>query len=408
MLDFKITIDNVDIDDQSLTFDIKGERINGLHKSIVNSLRRTLLSAIPTVAFRTELNDSDIIIVKNNTSLHNEFLLHRISLIPIYVNPDDFSKQYLFYLKVDCNPDIPVKTITANDFKIFPRKEEIDSKDIKLEYYDLTSPLTDDQKEEIFRPFDFKTSKEYCIITELKSTNSIETKQELELYGSPSVSYAYENSRWCAVSCATYSFKKDDVLFKKILKEKIVVNDIPEEKYEEYEKELSISESERYFHRDISMEPNYYEFKIDSTHFMNSKELFIQASEIMMDQIKILKDEFPKISSGDDSILELQSNKENVYKIIVQGYDDTIGNTLQSFISRYMIDNDSLFSVCGYKRTHPLEETIVFYLTINVNHKISRANDTQKIVNIIQELQEACDNLINLYALIKKEAEKEL
>ena len=408
MLDFEITIDNVDIDDQSLTFDIKGERINGLHKSTINSLRRTLLSAIPTVAFRTELNDSDIIIVKNNTSLHNEFLLHRISLIPIYVNPDDFSKQYLFYLKVDCNPDIPVKTITANDFKIFPRKEEIDVKDIKLEYYDLTSPLTDDQKEEIFRPFHFKTSKEYCIITELKSTNSIETRQELELYGSPSVSYAYENSRWCAVSCATYSFKKDDMLFKKVLKEKIVVNDIPEEKHEEYEKELSISESERYFHRDSSMEPNYYEFKIDSTHFMNSKELFIQSNEIMMDQIKILKDEFPKISSGDESILELQSNKENVYKIIIQGYDDTIGNTLQSFISRYMIDNDSLFSLCGYKRTHPLEEIIIFYLSLNMNHKISRASDTQKIVNIIQELQEACDNLINLYALIKKEAEKEL
>ena len=43
-----------------------------------------------------------------------------------------------------------------------------------------------------------------------------------------------------------------------------------------------------------------------------------------------------------------------------------------------------------------------------MNHEISRASDTQKIVNIIQELQEACDNLINLYALIKKEAEKEL
>ena len=66
MLDFEITIDNVDIDDQSLTFDIKGERINGLHKSIVNSLRRTLLSAIPTVAFRTELNDSDIIVIFKN------------------------------------------------------------------------------------------------------------------------------------------------------------------------------------------------------------------------------------------------------------------------------------------------------------------------------------------------------
>ena len=73
-----------------------------------------------------------------------------------------------------------------------------------------------------------------------------------------------------------------------------------------------------------------------------------------------------------------------------------------------MINDESIFSMCGYKKTHPLEEIIIIYLTLNINNEISKSNTNQKIFHIIKELQETCDHLINLYALIKKEAEKEL
>jgi DNA-directed RNA polymerase subunit L len=410
-MDFKIDIDNVDFKNNSLTFDIKGERKLGLDKSIVNSLRRILLSSIPRVAFRTNIDDSDIIVVKNDTSLHNEFMLHRISLIPLYFNPDEFSKQFLFHLKVESDPENPIKTIYANDFNIYPLNEHIESeglKEVKLENYDLTKPLDSEEKEKILRPFEFNGEKSYCMVTELKSTNSTDVKQSLELYGSPSVSYAYENARWGAVSCACYSFKKDKELFKKILKEKVLVNDIQKEKENEYAKELFIGESERYFHRDMNTEPYWYEMKIDSIHFMNSKELFLRANQIIMNQFEMLKNEIPKISTGEESILELKSNKENVYQLIIQGVDDTIGNTLQSFISRYMIDDESVFSICGYKRTHPLEEVIILYLSLNPKNKVFKSNETQTTFTIINTLREACDGLINVYSLIKDAAEKEL
>ena len=80
----------------NITFDIKGDSEHGLDKSIINSIRRVLLSSIPTVGFRTEIDQSDITIVKNNTSLHNEFLLHRMGLLPLYIDPTDFNKNYLF------------------------------------------------------------------------------------------------------------------------------------------------------------------------------------------------------------------------------------------------------------------------------------------------------------------------
>ena len=89
MSDFKVTIpkDTVELNNNSLTFLKVWDPKYGLDKTIVNGLRRTLLSSIPGVAFKTE-EDNDITIVTNNTSLRNEFMLHRITMIPLYINPD--------------------------------------------------------------------------------------------------------------------------------------------------------------------------------------------------------------------------------------------------------------------------------------------------------------------------------
>ena len=95
---------------------------------------------------------------------------------------------------------------------------------------------------------------------------------------------------------------------------------------------------------------------------------------------------------------------ENTCHLIVEGFDDTIGNIIQSHISLYMIDENSISSLCGYKKTHPLENTIEFYLTFNPNNKISNSGNQQKINALIQIFQEACENLIIIYSNIQKEA----
>ena len=61
--------------------------INDISVPLANSIRRTILSDIPSVSFDdTWIDDDDarsIRIVKNTSGLHNEFLSHRLSLIPI-------------------------------------------------------------------------------------------------------------------------------------------------------------------------------------------------------------------------------------------------------------------------------------------------------------------------------------
>ena len=393
----------------SIEFDIKGDSNVGLDKSIINAIRRTLLSSIPCVSFRTDMDQSDIIMEKNNTSLHNEFLLHRVALLPLYINPIEYNKQYLFYLNVE-NVDQPVKTITAGDFQIFPLKKNIDPdliKSIDKNNYDLGNPIPDKEKNAILRPFKFKNKNSYCILTELKNNNST-VKQDLELYGVPRVSFGYENARWQSVSCAAYSFKKNNDLFKKVLEEKIITEKVENKK--EFEKELFISESERYFYRDNSAEPFWYDFKIDSIHHNSSKDLFIMAIDIITKNLEILSKEFSKLTTDEDSIMHLEKDRsnDNIYSINVHNNDDTIGNIIQSHISRYLIDNDSVLNMCGYTKVHPLKDNIIFNLSINPNNKIFNADIDQKIVSFIQVFQEACSDLTYIYSKIKDEAENKL
>ena len=393
-----------------ITFDIKGDFENGLDKSIINSLRRVLISSIPTIAFRTKINNSDIIIQKNNTSLHNEFILDRIGLIPLYINPIDYQRQYLFYLNVKSSQVEPLTTITAKDFNIYPLKKNIpmdDNIEINTDSYDRTNPLSEKEKAEIFRPFSFKGKEEYCIITELKSTKS-SMEQELELYGVPSLSYSYEDAKWQAVSCATYSFKRNEELFEKVFQEKVDLNKIAKSNQAKFKKELWISESERYFHRDKNSEPYWYTFKIDSEHYMKPKELFLLSNQLIIDQLEKLINEFPKITTGEKSLLTLESVNEGIFKITAHGYDDTIGNIIQSFISVNMIDDTSIISVCGYKKKHPLEDIIDFTVSLNKNNKVFQMNKPQQIVSIIEIFHTTCNLLIQTYSLIRSEADKKL
>jgi DNA-directed RNA polymerase subunit L len=258
--------------------------------------------------------------------------------------------------------------------------------------------ITEKEKQDIFRPF---RDKYYTDITELKS-NSSEDSYEIELYGVPRISYAYEDARWQAVSMATYSFKRDDEKFKEIIREKIELENIPDEERYNFGKSLEISESERYFHRDKMCEPYWYEFKIDSVHFMNSKELFIKANEIIIQELEIFKDNLRQISNKEDTRLSIEKVDENIYTLYVFGGDDTIGNIIQQEISKN-IDDDSDFQVCGYKKVHPLENIIVF----NISLKENKTNE-QQIIKIIEVFTENCNTLIDIYNTMISEAKKNL
>ena len=61
MVDISISYpENGKSEKNSIIFDIHGNKEQGLNKSIINSIRRVLLSSIPSVAFPTEMKNTDL------------------------------------------------------------------------------------------------------------------------------------------------------------------------------------------------------------------------------------------------------------------------------------------------------------------------------------------------------------
>ena len=408
-----LSIVNPKSEDRTLSFTVSGDETTGLDVSIVNSLRRILLSEIPTVAFRTdEGTNLDIKMEVNNTSLHNEFILHRISLVPLYIDPSEFNRNLLFHRSVKHDGQEPFKFITTEDFNIYPLKDEIDEDTdlsiLDINNYDLKKKLSNVEKTNMFRPFKdpFNGNDNFIMITELKNTNTPDTFQELSFYGVPSVSVAKEHARWQAVSNATYTYVKDDELFQQIAKDKCDIKGITnDEEREKFIQSLELSESERYFYKDINGEPFKYEFTITSAHYHTSKDLFLQANEIMVDKLKLIKDHLIQmIKGGESSILVKQHmntsglEAENVYDFVITDQDDTLGNVLQSHIVKNFITDESLISFSGYKRSHPLEEFITLTIGINPKNKaVEGKTDEQKVTAIVQSLDNIIEDTIKIY-----------
>ena len=89
--------------------------LNNVDKSLVNALRRTIMSDIPTFKFRTEPYDyNDVNIIKNTCPLHNEFLIHRIGMIPIYIEDiDSFDpEKYIFRINKKNDSDTIIDVTT--------------------------------------------------------------------------------------------------------------------------------------------------------------------------------------------------------------------------------------------------------------------------------------------------------
>ena len=432
--DRQFTVTNVQHDKGSLQFVLSGSHEYGLDKSVANAIRRTLLNDIPTVAFEVDEDQQgqqDITMVTNDTALHNEMMMHRIGLIPLYLNPDTFMKNYFFECHVKHEGKQPFQFVTSNDMNIYPlrshlakriddlRDESVTDQDPHEESnlnevlethspdnYDLLKPLTQKEKDKILRPFEFRGSKNYCLLNELKNTNTENTFQSLHFFGSPSVKTGKENSRYQAVSQASYSFLKDDDMIQQVLKDKLKLDAVEKDGEDEYTQKFLLGESERYFYRDADNEPNRYIFKVKSCHYYDSGELVKRSLEILMDECSNIKRSFLHILQEKESPISVKPIDERTYHYTLNNQGHTMGSLIQSHIVRRCLENKGILTLCGYKQPHPLEESIVLYVTINPLNKIAKEPELSKFQLLtsflMDQMEEIRGELKEILAVLKK------
>ena len=110
-------IANLKEEDGRMTF-----TISNIDVSYINAIRRTILSDIPIVVFKTTLYEENNAVITVNTSrLNNEIVKQRLSCIPIHIDYLDTSKDsienYLLELDVENKTDTTM-IVTTKDFKI--------------------------------------------------------------------------------------------------------------------------------------------------------------------------------------------------------------------------------------------------------------------------------------------------
>ena len=316
--------------------------------SYVNALRRTILSDIPIVVFKTTPHEENKANITFNTSrLRNEIIKQRLSCIPICI--PDFKdmglKNYLLELDVENKTDT-MMIVTTKDFKI--RNLETDTF------------LDDDRVKKIFPPFVAENGKEYYIdFLRLRPKLSDEIPGErIKLTCEFSVSTARDDSMFnitgtCAYGCTTDPVKMEEEL--EIRKQKWKDEDKSEAEIKFEAANWVLLEGLRYVKR------NSFDFIIQSVGIYENDQIIIKACDILNAKFEALnmllsQDEF-KINASDNTM-------ENCYDVILVNEDYTIGNILNFELYTSFYLNLDLLNYVGFKKMHPHDSNSILRLAL--------------------------------------------
>ena len=317
---------NIKYSDDNLTFELDNKS-NDFKISLCNAIRRILLSEIETYC----LDEEKIEFVENNSILNNEFLKHRLSLIP-FICDKNYEYEKLVIRCMANNDSENIKSIYVNDFEIY---DETTETKLNIKNY-------------------------------LKYPNILFTKIQNNQYFSFEARFSkgisFKNgSKHCPVSSCVVTFKKDENKIKEVTKT-MSEND---------KKSFNLLENQKLFKKNKLGHPEIYEFNIESIGFYDGKTLIKKAIDILNEKLNEAKDKFTEIEF-----------KDNFYELRMNECNDTIGN----LVSSYLQDIDEV-SYSGYLIEHPLKNEVLLKLKTS----LSKKNLIDKINSKIKEI----NNLLN-------------
>lgn len=388
-------LNNFELEHETLKFDV-----HNLSHSFLNALRRLIISDIETLAFRTEYGkESDIKIHKNTSSLHNEFLAHRLSLVPIHYdtkNISSFEKDKLeFFIDVVNTSTQPLEVTT----------EHIQIRDLSKTPHTLLS-------KEACRKF-FPANRitgDYISLNRLKANRSglAEEGETLNITMKADKSTGKEHARYTPTCVSIFTNKRDDekikVELQKRLQEKETVLQAQNKKNltvaekQDFIQSFMLSEADRFFQTDSNGEPNAFNFTIESdgrilSHLILDKSLFVLEEKI--------NNFMKKLNSEDEEQLEIAKSDSIMlaYKFIFNDEDHTLGYLYQNYLYELFQNvEEPKIKYVGCSVPHPLENKMVIQIGL-VNSSLNTdyikelfnetSNELKKIIHLLKNEMKA-------------------
>lgn len=339
------------------------------HVTYANTLRRLMLTAVETVAFRADMTSTgsttDVFVKRNDTPMTNEMLADRIGLIPIRVldpltwNPD----KYIFKLHTKGNKDTTTY-VKAGDFTIVEKlpsvggEEEMENeKIIPTEVFFPPNPITGDS----------------CLIATLQP-GSGPTEQAIELVAKATKGTGREHARFSPVSQCSYEYTVDndperiEEMFENwLIVAKKISGKLEKEsdRYQVLRREFNTMQIKRCYKRNDKGEPDSFDFTVETAGVLPVRYIVERACEVgekmCSHYVNLAKGDIPpeiSISPADARIVG--------YDFLIRGHDHTLGNLLQTWLVEHHIEGEiePKITYAGYKVPHPLRDEMVLRIGV--------------------------------------------
>ena len=322
--------------------------ISNTDVSYVNAIRRTILSDIPIVVFKTTPYEENKANITFNTSrLNNEIIKQRLSCIPICISDltDMSYKNYLLELDVENKTDTVI-IVTTKDFKI---------RNLVTDTF-----LEDGEVKKIFPPFISPNGHEYYIdFLRLRPKISDEIPGEkIKLTCEFTVSTARDDSMFNITGTCSYGCTPDPIKIQEELQ-------IRKQKWKDEgktEDEIKFEAANWVLLEGLRYVKKYsFDFIIQSLGIYENEQIIMKACDILNDKFKELE---RLISQDEIEINPSDSTMENCYDVILANEDYTIGNILNYELYQVFYNDTKFLEYVGFKKMHPHDNDSILRLCL--------------------------------------------
>lgn len=328
-------------DGKRIAFDV-----HDVHISIINAVRRIIMSDIPTIAFPFDVHDPErqgISVIKNTTSLHNEFIGHRVSLVPLMFDEnetEDFVKgEVTFKLHVR-NTGPNVTHVTTEHLRVYRRG--------------VLEP--DGIRDRLLPPCPI--TRRHILLHKLKpNLYALEDGQELELVCEPSLGTGSSHARWSPVSQCAPSFIVDEAAAQARRAQIEGDPDATPEQTLSRLKKFDTLERFRFFHKNVHEEAHRVHFRIESECGLRPTYLVFKALRLLHDTLRAFADQC--VTSEGTILVAPIGDVPGFFSLQVRTVFFPLVNVLQCGIYDHHWRSSSAASpidFIGYPDAHPLED----------------------------------------------------
>ncbi len=380
---------NFQLEYEKLTFEV-----HHLSHSFLNAIRRLIISDVETLAFRTEYGkESDIKIQTNTSSFHNEFLAHRISLVPIFYDTSKISqyeKDKLEFFIDETNTKTKPIDITTEHIRIRDL-----SKEPPVE-------VSDSVRRKFFPPH--RLTGDFIPLVTLKPsrTGNSEEGETLQVTMKAAPSSGKEHARYTPTCVSIFTNLRDNEKIKQEIEKRIQEknltlqsqnkNPLSEEEKQQLVKSFDLSEADRFFQTDAAGEPNAFLFNIESDgrippHIILDKSLFI-----LEDRIHQFLDQM----NSDDFLVQKSDQNMLAFDFVFEDEDYTLGYLLEHYLyTLYQNVEDPKIKYVAADVPHPLENKMVI--------RVALVNSSLHSDYIKELIKESCKEIKKIIHLLQNE-----